>query len=96
MISIGLFAWTTTLFKSPLSGLRKFLATENPLKMNKNAFYFILKDLCSWDIKIFVLIFFGHVGKRLDKKAKVNFEIYDTIYLEINNYNSHIAQYLNK
>ena len=30
-------------FKSPLLGLRQFLATECPLKMMKNAFYFTLK-----------------------------------------------------
>ena len=30
-------------FKGALSGLRQFLATENPLKMMKDAFYFILK-----------------------------------------------------
>ena len=28
-----------------LSGLRQFLATENPLKIMKNAFYFTLKTL---------------------------------------------------
>ena len=27
-------------FKGAFSGLRKFLAIENPLKMMKNAFYF--------------------------------------------------------
>ena len=30
-------------FKGALSSLRRFLLTENPLKMMKNAFYFILK-----------------------------------------------------
>ena len=30
-------------FKGALSGLRQFLATENPLKMIKNAFYFTSK-----------------------------------------------------
>ena len=28
--------------KGPFSGLRQFLLTENPLKMMKNAFYFML------------------------------------------------------
>ena len=32
-------------FKGALSGLRQFLATESPLKMMKNAFYFTLKSL---------------------------------------------------
>ena len=35
--------------------------------------------------------FFGHVGKRLDKKAKVIFKIYNVINWETNNYNTHIA-----
>ena len=38
--------------------------------------------------------FFGHVGKRVDQKTKDNFKIYDIIYWEANNYNTHIAQYL--
>ena len=38
-------------FNGALSGLRQFLATENPLKMMKNAFYFHLKSsFCSQDI----------------------------------------------
>ena len=31
-------------FKEPFSGLRQFLTIECPLKMMKNAFYFMLKD----------------------------------------------------
>ena len=38
-------------FKDALSGLRQFLATESPLKMMKNAFYFTLKAL--FGLKIF-------------------------------------------
>ena len=38
--------------------------------------------------------FCGHVGKRCDKKAKVNFKIYDVINWKTTNYNTHIAQYL--
>ena len=38
-------------FKDALSGLRKFLATESPLKMMKNAFYFTSKTL--FVLKIF-------------------------------------------
>ena len=37
--------------KGALSGLRQFLATESPLKMMKNAFYFTLKAL--FVLKIF-------------------------------------------
>ena len=52
--------------KGALSGLRQFLAIENPLKLMKNAFYFTSKAL--FDLKIFKLLswFFGHVAKRLD------------------------------
>ena len=32
-------------FKERFSGLRQFLTIECPLKMMKNAFYFMLKDL---------------------------------------------------
>ena len=34
-----------SIIKGTLSGLRQFLATENPLKMMKNAFYFTSKAL---------------------------------------------------
>ena len=34
-----------TLFKGALSGPRQFLATESPLEMMKNAFYFTPKAL---------------------------------------------------
>ena len=41
----------THLLKGALSGLRQFLATESPLKMMKNAFYFTSKGL--FVLKIF-------------------------------------------
>ena len=70
----------------------KFLFTS----MMKNAFYFILKALfCSWYIYIFVLLF-GYVEKRLEKKAIVNFKTHDVKDWTTNNYNTHIAQYLQK
>ena len=40
--------------------------------------------------------FFGDARKWLDKKAKVDFQMHDAIYLEANNYNTHIAQYFKK
>ena len=40
--------------KGALSGLRQFLATESPLKMMKNAFYFTLKAL--FVLKIFTFL----------------------------------------
>ena len=62
------------------------------------AFYFILKTLFA--LKIFEFLscpeFFGHVGKRLDKKAKVIFKIHDVTIWEKNNCNTNIAQYLTK
>ena len=36
--------------KGALSGLKQFLASENPLKMMKNAFYFTLKALSVFKI----------------------------------------------
>ena len=41
-------------FNGALSGLRQFLATETPLKMMKNVFYFILKAL--FVLKIFKIL----------------------------------------
>ena len=35
-----------SVFKGALSGLRQFMASENPLKIMKNAFYFTSKSLC--------------------------------------------------
>ena len=43
--------------KGPLSDLRQFLATESPLKMMKNDFYFILKVLFFLRYLIFILTF---------------------------------------
>ena len=52
--------------KGALSGLRQFLATESPLKMMKNAFYFILKALSVLKIFKFLSCLFGPVAKQLD------------------------------
>ena len=58
----------------------------------KNAFCFILKALLRY--LNFCPDFFGVIGKGLDKKAKVNFNIYDIINWE--NHNTYIVQYLKK
>ena len=42
--------------------------------MINNAFYFILKALCILRYLYFCPDFFGNVGKRLDKKANINFK----------------------
>ena len=68
----------------------------NPLKMMKNAFYFNLKALFVLKVFKFWPDFSDHARKRLDKKAKVNFQIYGASYLETNNYNTHIAEYFKK
>ena len=50
---------------------------DSSLKMMKNAFYFILKALFVLKMLKFFTNFSGYVGKWLDKRAKVNFKIYD-------------------
>ena len=40
--------------------------------------------------------FFGYIGKQLDKKAKVNFKIYDVANWNTKSYNKHIARYFKK
>ena len=80
--------------KSALSGLRQFLATESPLKMMKNPFYFTSKALIVLKIFRFLSRLFVHKTKGLDKKDKVNFEFYDVAAWLTNNCNTHIGQYL--
>ena len=48
-------------FKDALSGMRKFVATESPFKMMKNAFYFTLKALFFLKIFKFLPLLFDHV-----------------------------------
>ena len=50
---------------------------ESSIKTLKNAFYFMLKALFILEIFKFLSWLFGYVEKRLDKKVKVNFKIYD-------------------
>ena len=45
-----------SVFKGALSDLRQFLATESPLKVMKNAFYFTFEAL--FVLEIFKLLFF--------------------------------------
>ena len=56
-------------FKVGLSPSKKICVIcfiESPLKVMKNAFYFILKALFVLKIFKFLSRLFGHVGKRLD------------------------------
>ena len=62
----------------------------------KNDFYFILEALFAFKIFQFLSRLFDHVGERLDKKAKINFKIYDVTNWKANNCDSHIAQYFKK
>ena len=48
------------------------------------------------EYSVFGSDFFGRVGKRLDKKVKVDFRICGVTKWEANNYNTHIVQYLKK
>ena len=66
-------------FKGPLSGLRQFLTIKNPLKMMKNAFYFMLKALFFLEIPTFLSWIFGCAEKRLDVKVLVDFKVYGVI-----------------
>ena len=43
----------------------------------KNAFYFKLKASFIFKIFTFLSLHIGYVGKRLDKKVKVNFKMRD-------------------
>ena len=80
----------------PLSSLRQFQTIEVPLKMKKNAFYFMLKAYFVLEIFKFFSRLFGYTKTWLDEKAKVNFKIYDVTGWTTNNYNTLIAKYLRK
>ena len=72
------------------------MTTESLLRMIKNDFCFMLKDLFVFEIFTFLSQFFGYVEKLLDKKIKFSSKIYDVADWTTSNYNTHIAQYLKK
>ena len=82
------------LFEGALSGLTQFFATESPLKIMKNAFYFTSK--AHFVLKIFKFMYwiFGHVSKQLDWKDNFNFKFYDVTAWLTNYFNKHVTQYL--
>ena len=82
--------------KGALLGLRQFLATESPLKIMKNIFYFTSKAIFVLKIFKFLSRLFGCVAKRLDKRDQVTFKFYDVTAWLINNRNTHISQYFEK
>ena len=45
--------------------------------MMRNAFYFMLNVLFVLEMLTFLSCLFGYIAKRLDKKAMINFKIYD-------------------
>ena len=80
---------------------------KNSLKVgllpSKNFVFFTsMKALYKWQKILFIssfyfkfsfyLDFFGHVGKRLDKKTKVTFKIRDIKTWETNNHSTNIVQ----
>ena len=50
---------------------------ENSVNIMKNGFYFLLKAPCSLEIFTFFSLSFLYVIKRVDKKAKFSFKVYD-------------------
>ena len=56
----------------------------------------MLKVIFVLEIFTFLSWLFDYVEKCLDKKAMVNFRIYDATDWTKNNYNVHIHQYLKK
>ena len=58
-------------FKGALSYLRQFLATESPLKMMKNAFYFTLKVPLVLKLIIILFWLYSHVKNGLIKKLRL-------------------------
>ena len=84
-----------TIFRSQIwdnfqiSDLRQFLAAKSPLKMMKNAFYFMSKALFVLELSTFLSWIFGYVEKWLDKKVIVNFKIYNVLNYIRNNHNTH-------
>ena len=93
LIFAGQQFWKTkwaAYFKGALLYLRQFLATQSPLNMMKNAFYFALKALFALEIFKFLSWRFGDVVKRLDSN-KVNFKIYDITTWKTSNGNTHIS-----
>ena len=82
--------------KGAFSDMRHFLATNSPLKLIKNAFYFTLKTFFFFKIFKFLSGLSDYVEKRLNQKDKVNFKTFDVKNCETNNCNTHTAQYLKK
>ena len=59
-------SWKHYMLKAHSLVWDKILATENPLKLMKNAFYFILKTLLIRKVFNFLFWVFGHIEKRVN------------------------------
>ena len=46
--------WTFLMLKGPILGLRQFLTIESPLKIMRNAFYFMLRALFVLEVFTFL------------------------------------------
>ena len=62
---------------SPSKKLNFICFNETSVKMMQNTFHFMLKVLLVLEIFTFLSWIFRYVQKQLDKKAKVNFKIYN-------------------
>ena len=65
-------------------------------KALKNVFYIMLKAPFVLNIFTFLSRIFSYVEKHPDKKAKVNFKIYNVADWATNNCNIYIGQYFRK
>ena len=84
MVKVGL---------SPSKKVCVICLIENPIKMIKNYFCFILKALFVLKIFKFCHDVLVMQEKRLDQKNKFNFKIHDVTTWFTNNCNTHIATY---
>ena len=80
----------------PILGSDRISENWKPFKMTKNDFNCMLKAPFVLEIFNFLSWLFADVGNWLDKKTKVNFEMYGVTDCETNNYSTHIAQYFKK
>ena len=92
MLKEGLMVSRRVTHVSKTGGLKR---NESPLKMMKNAFYFILKAI--FVLKTFKCLcwLFGHVGTRA-RLERDHFKTFDLTAWLTNNYTTHIVQHLTK
>ena len=83
-MKISNLSWTPT-----IQNISFYLLQWEPLKSLRNVSYFMLKALFLIEIFKFLCWLFGHVEKQPNKKAVVNFKIYDVTDWTTNNENTH-------